>query len=788
MAQWWRLHARRRSRSVRRPALLRNLVVPLEDRCVPATTATLAVGPNIDLTHTIGDQSEAAIAVNPTNPLHMVAIANEVNGFGSHFSRSLDGGATWSTRIITNADGLGVAGFGDGEVTYDKFGNLYVAFLDQVGSSLVCKILTSTNDGQTFVLLGGPISGDIDQPKIATGPGTTAGTASVWVSCQASDTTMNVASVQVSGLGNIGTFGNPISLPGSLGGNFGGIAVGPKGQVVVAYENPTNNSGPAAIFTNLDPDGGGPQAFGNTRQATTTNVGGFHPVPAQPSRTVDAEAYLAYDRSGGVHDGRLYLVYTDSPAAAPDDTNIFVRYSDDDGSSWSNPLRVNDDKGNHSQFFSGIAVDQTTGNVAVGWYDARNSPGNTAVEYFVAVSTDGAATFSPNVQVSKGLSDGRESTIGDSNEFGDFYRLDFAKNVIHAVWSDNSTALAGNPDRPSLDIATASIVVGTNSNGGGGTTGPVSGTIFAGADAGQQPIVRLVDMATGAITFQKTVFSAAFLGGVRVARGDVNGDGVPDLIVAAGPGGGPQVKVIDGKSFDTIANFFAFGTGFTGGVYVSAADVNGDGKADIIVGAGAGGGPQVKVFSGANLSLLKNFFALPATFRGGVTVAGGDVNGDKKADIVTGAGPGGLPLVQVFSGANGSMLQSYLAYNQGFTGGVFVAAGDLNGDGKADVITGPGSGGGPEVRAFSGADASMIADFLAIDPKTPLSQVPSTFKYAGGARVAAFDANGDGKADIIFVPGPGYGPIAQVRSGTSTGLLSSFDAMDPTNLLGTFVG
>ena len=88
------------------------------------------------------------------------------------------------------------------------------------------------------------------------------------------------------------------------------------------------------------------------------------------------------------------------------------------------------------------------------------------------------------------------------------------------------------------------------------------------------------------------------------------------------------------------------------------------------------------------------------------------------------------------------MLQSYLAYNQGFTGGVFVAAGDLNGDGKADVITGPGSG-GPHIQAFSGADASVIADFLAIDPKTPLSQIPFERQLCRPHRVAAIDANGD---------------------------------------------
>ena len=157
---------------------------------------------------------------------------------------------------------------------------------------------------------------------------------------------------------------------------------------------------------------------------------------------------MAYDRSGGVHNGRAYLVYTDAPSPGSFDANIFVRYSDDNGVTWSTPVQVNDDTGTNSQFFSSIAVDQTTGNVAIGWYDCRNSPGNDTAEYFVSASIDGGATFLPNVQVAQALSDGNENFIGDPNEFGDFYRISFFNNVIHVVWADNSSDISGNPDAP----------------------------------------------------------------------------------------------------------------------------------------------------------------------------------------------------------------------------------------------------------------------------------------------------------------------------------------------------
>jgi hypothetical protein len=787
MATSWRVPYRRRPSPIRRATALRTPIIALEDRCVPAT---LTVGPDVNVTRLFGDQSEAAIAVNPTNPSHMAVIANDIQDGGSSFSRSTDGGLTWTTRVIANGgDSLAISGAGDGHVMYDKFGNLYAVFMDQVDpANLATRVLLSTDDGQSFTILGTPIIDQgLDYPKIATGPGMAAGTASVWISAETAQG-IDMAEAQVTGLGKVGTFSTAVTLPGSFFGNFGGIAVGPNGQVLDSYNNPADGSEPTGISTNLDPDGAGPIPFGNAGLATTTNVGSFHSIPAQPNRAIDAGGYLAYDRSGGAHNGRVYLAYADTATVGSVDTNIFVRYSDDNGASWSPPIKVNDDTGTNSQFFPTIAVDQSTGNVAVGWYDARNSPGNNSVEYFVSASTDGGATFLPNVQVAKALTNGNAFYIGDPNELGDFYHLDFVNGVIHAVWADNSGDITGNPDPPSLDIATAAITLnGGGSNGNG--TGKTTGTSFVGADAGEPPIVRLVDLATGATVFQTMAFSPTFTGGVRVARGDVNGDGVPDLIAAAGPGGGPQVKVFDGVTHKVIANFYALPAAFTGGVYVAAGDVNGDKNADIIVGAGPGGGPQVKVFSVANGSVLQNFYAFNVNFHGGVTVASGDVNDDGKADIVVGAGPGGGPQVKVFSGANGSVLLNYFAYPPGFTGGVYVAAGDLNGDGHADVITGTGPNGGNRVRAFSGVDGRPMLDFAVNSfTQTSVVQLGPLVRIAQGVRVAAEDVDGDGLADIILVPGAGISPVAQVRRGTNGALISSFAVLDPSLLGGVFVG
>src|SRR5262249_9411868 len=131
-----------------------------------------------------------------------------------------------------------------------------------------------------------------------------------------------------------------------------------------------------------------------------------------------------------------------------------------------------------------------------------------------------------------------------------------------------------------------------------------------------------------------------FMGGVSVTVGDANGDGVADIVAGAGPGApGGHVKVFDGRDGSLMRSFIAF-PGFGGGIVVATGDVNGDGFADVVAGAGPGApGGHVKVFDGATGSEIRSFFSFPG-FDGGVTVAAGDVNGDHLADLIVGAGPG----------------------------------------------------------------------------------------------------------------------------------------------------
>ncbi len=299
--------------------------------------------------------------------------------------------------------------------------------------------------------------------------------------------------------------------------------------------------------------------------------------------------------------------------------------------------------------------------------------------------------------------------------------------------------------------------------------------LVTGTGAGMSPSVRVIDSGGTDATFQP--YAAGFLGGVRVALGDVTGDGVLDIITAAGPGGGPHVRVWNGTDLTEVGGFFAYSPAFSGGVFVAAGDVTGDGKADIITGAGLGGGPHVRVWDGATFAEVGGFFAYAPAFPGGVRVAAGDVTGDGIADIVTAPGPGGGPHVRVWNGATLTEVGGFFAYDPAFAGGVFVAAGDITGDGKAEIVTGVGPGGGPHVRVWNGADLTEVGGFFAYDPS-----------FGGGVVVGLSDLDRDGRNEIMTAPGPGAPAQVRIWGGTSFSLWGAYLAAPPTFTGGVFIG
>ena len=250
--------------------------------------------------------------------------------------------------------------------------------------------------------------------------------------------------------------------------------------------------------------------------------------------------------------------------------------------------------------------------------------------------------------------------------------------------------------------------------------------IIVGAGNGEPPYVRVFDPA-GTLLSEFFAYHENFRGGVNVAVGDLDGDGISEIITGARFGGGPHVRVFD-LAGRLLAQFFAYHENFRGGVNVAVGDLDGDGISEIITGAGFGGGPQVRIFDGRG-RVRGQFFAYHENFRGGVNVATGRVIAGTRKDrseIITAPGRGGGPHVIIFSD-RGEKLAQFFAYNQNFTGGVNIAAGDLNADGLDEIITGAGPGGAPHVRVFDN-NGSVVHSFYAY-PES----------YAGGVYVGCLN-------------------------------------------------
>ena len=437
---------------------------------------------NVDVSQRHLNESEEAIAVNPTNPNNIVIFTNIGHleaglTAGMFLAVSFDGGATWTTRIVGNNDNLGDACC-DPSLSFDEYGNLFMTYLYQVENQV--PIALSTDGGLTFNVIqniaappsapGKKAPGDnrglfrfVDQPTI------TAAKGEVWVVFNAGGPIF-ATGAPVTGLGQVGKFFAGEVVPGTNNCTYGDVAIGPSGQVMQACNLTETGQGGGKIFVNVDPDGLGPSGFGDRVFVAETHVGGFDFIAPQPDRSVDAEVGLAWDRTGGAHNGRVYAVYTKEQKNESDDTDIYVRYSDDNGATWSAGLRVNDDNTKNSQFLPKISLDQTTGNFAVVWYDSRNDLGgggagdtdgipNDDAQFWGAFSTDGGASFTPNIQISAGTSNSHDS--GNGIDYGDYTGLSFFGGVAHPAWSDNSNSTGNNPDGAlhQLDIYTAAVRV-----------------------------------------------------------------------------------------------------------------------------------------------------------------------------------------------------------------------------------------------------------------------------------------------------------------------------------------
>jgi len=423
-----------------------------------------------------------------------------------------DGGNNWSaspTVFDRFADGVFNVPFTpesrySADVAYDRAGNVHIVYVAEpslptvplatfsTGPSVIVYAISRDN-GQSFQsqTLTGRAVGNLN-PRVAVGvDAQNPNLDAVYVTYHADSDTVVIRGAQVPpaipNLPPIQTpvpaFGGAVVVSNTNSPNFPVPSVGPLGEIAVTWETPAIpfDQGPNLINFDVDTTGllGG-LAFRGNISVTSTNVGSMDHIPATnlgnfltgfpfpieasflypnpPNEQAYAAPSVAYDASGGPNNGRLYLTYADEQANESDNLDIFIRHSDDNGVTFSDPVRVNDDIGFNSQFFQSIAVDQSNGVIVMGWYDARNdllggtsdTDGllNTDVEYYVTASYDGGETWMPNVKVSAGPSNVLDNFLNGTSLslFGNYTGITAAGGSILAAWADDSNSRGDNPD------------------------------------------------------------------------------------------------------------------------------------------------------------------------------------------------------------------------------------------------------------------------------------------------------------------------------------------------------
>jgi hypothetical protein len=404
----------------------------------------LVLGANVNVSALAGAQSEVGIAVNPTNPLNLVAVSNQIANLtrlGVWFS--VNGGTTWTANFITSTqDGFAAGDLRfDPNVAFDSDGNVYVVYSTTGGGNRIV-LARSTNGGQLFNQVT-TVTTDAGPNNMHTAMVTTRSDAAgaddvlvVWARVQAGGERIQAA----------------LSLDAGATFPTTNTAINDAQQRTFLPWAAVDNAGNFHVVWEVNTGGGAGTIFHDTLNGTTLASGAdvtvtgvqitdfaaaTSRIPAQPDRGVFSVSTIDVNRTNG----RIFVSYTNRTSTATNDTNVFVRFSDNGGANWSVATQVNTDATTTSQFLPRLAIDQLNQVVYLTWYDARNDAANNQqTDVFISTSVDGVAWTANQRLTTAASNESTTNAARDGNNYGEYSGLIARKCIAYAIWTDGRAA------------------------------------------------------------------------------------------------------------------------------------------------------------------------------------------------------------------------------------------------------------------------------------------------------------------------------------------------------------
>lgn len=381
-----------------------------------------AVPVNGETPMAIGD-NETSIKYNPINPMIVIAGSNGPGGQNHNYSN--DGGATWFSAGVLPSTCC------DPAMEWSADGTVaYAATLPSSGG-LRAGLSRSTNNGQTWgpVIIVSTGSSDKEWIHVDKSPSSPY-LENVYLTWHQSNVMFFSRSTD-KGV----TWSTPISFPSAARGIGSDITTDSAGNIYYIW--PSSSASTANIYMVKSTDGGA--TFGTPVVVQPLFDTFDFPIPSMETRRAFIYIAADTDRSGGAHDGRIYAAYTalhpsSGGTTATNHAWIQVAYSDDGGATWALTTTPHSeaDIATIDRYHPWLEVD-TSGAVHIGFYDTRNSPNRTGVDFYYNYSTDGGTTWLDETRISAATS----VNITNGQEWGDYNGIAAGPTEAVMSWTDN---------------------------------------------------------------------------------------------------------------------------------------------------------------------------------------------------------------------------------------------------------------------------------------------------------------------------------------------------------------